>query len=397
MRVVFFGTPEFAVPSLRALLEEGFEVAAVVTQPDRPHGRSRSQLVPPPVKQAALEEELPVLQPERPAAPSLTTSAHSRPDLGVVVAYGHILKPEILAIPRLGMINVHASLLPPLRGAAPIHWAILNGDETTGVSIMQMEAALDTGPVLHQIETEVAADETGGELTERLAELGAAALVEGADPARSGRDSTQAAGPLPRHLRPQSEPDPGPARLDRDAATLARADARLRPGAGGLGHARRTGGEALRRPGRERRRRARHGARSRADSGDRRRGRRTGGQRGTAGRETSACRSPTGCAGGVPPRASASHEAAAPPPRHHRCRRASPRGLPGPRRRHRRGRTRGRPARPGSRSHRRASSARSPADCWPGPAARGRRLRECAGPTSPPRSAPTGCSSACRT
>ena len=95
-----------------------------------------------------------------------------------MVAYGHILKPELLAIPRLGMINVHASLLPALRGAAPIQWAILNGDETTGVSIMQMEAGLDSGPVLHTIETEIAADETGGELTERLAELGAGALIE---------------------------------------------------------------------------------------------------------------------------------------------------------------------------------------------------------------------------
>jgi methionyl-tRNA formyltransferase len=178
MRLAFFGTPEFAVPSLRALLEEGFEVAAVVTQPDRPQGRSRSQLVPPPVKQVALEEGLTVLQPDRPVGPFADELRSLDLDMGIVVAYGHVLKPEILAIPRLGMLNVHASLLPRLRGAAPIAWSILNGDETTGVSIMQMEAGLDTGPVLHQIETEVAPDETGGELTERLAELGAAALVE---------------------------------------------------------------------------------------------------------------------------------------------------------------------------------------------------------------------------
>lgn len=178
MRVAFFGTPEFAVPSLRALLEEGFEVAGVVTQPDRPHGRSRSQLVPPPVKQVALEESLPVLQPERPIAEFAEALRALDADIGVVVAYGHILKPEILAIPRRGMLNVHASLLPALRGAAPIQWAILQGLETTGVSIMQMEAGLDSGPVLHRIETEIAADETGAELAERLAELGAAALVE---------------------------------------------------------------------------------------------------------------------------------------------------------------------------------------------------------------------------
>jgi len=178
MRVAFFGTPEFAVPSLRALLEEGFEVAGVITQPDRPHGRSRSRLVPPPVKQVALEESLPVLQPERPAGEFAAELQALDPEVGVVVAYGHILKPEVLAIPRRGMLNVHASLLPALRGAAPIQWAILQGLETTGVSIMQMEAGLDSGPVLHQIETEIAADETGAELAERLAELGAAALIE---------------------------------------------------------------------------------------------------------------------------------------------------------------------------------------------------------------------------
>jgi len=178
MRIAFFGTPEFAVPSLRALLEEGFDVAGVVTQPDRPHGRSRSKLVPPPVKQVALEEALPVLQPERPIGPFGDALQAWQADLGVVVAYGHILQPDILAIPRRGMLNVHASLLPALRGAAPIQWAILQGLETTGVSIMQMEAGLDSGPVLHRIETEIAADETGAELAERLAELGAAALIE---------------------------------------------------------------------------------------------------------------------------------------------------------------------------------------------------------------------------
>ncbi len=178
MRVAFFGTPEFAVPSLRALLEEGFDVVVVVTQPDRPHGRSRSSLVAPPVKTVALQEGIPVLQPERPVGPFIDEIKALRPDIATVVAYGHLIKPELLAVPRLGMINVHASLLPALRGAAPIQWSILNGDETTGVSIMQLEAGLDTGPVLHTIQTEIPADETGGELTERLAELGAAALVE---------------------------------------------------------------------------------------------------------------------------------------------------------------------------------------------------------------------------
>ena len=179
MRIVFFGTPEFAVPSLRALLEEGFDVVGVVTQPDRAHGRSRSKVLASPVKEVAVAEGLPVLQPDRPVGDVFVRALeHLNPDIGVVVAYGHVLKPEILAIPRRGMINLHASLLPRLRGAAPVQWAILNGDETTGISIMQMEAGLDSGPVLHQVETEIPSDETGGELTERLAELGAGALIE---------------------------------------------------------------------------------------------------------------------------------------------------------------------------------------------------------------------------
>jgi methionyl-tRNA formyltransferase len=179
MRLVFFGTPDFATPSLRALLEEGFDVAAVVTQPDRPRGRSRSVLHPPPVKQEALAEDLPVLQPEQPNAPELLETLRPlTPDLGVVVAYGHILRPALLALPRRGMINVHASLLPALRGAAPIQHAVMQGLEETGITIMQMEAGMDTGPVLHRVPTPIASDETGGELEVRLAELGALALIE---------------------------------------------------------------------------------------------------------------------------------------------------------------------------------------------------------------------------
>lgn len=179
MRIVFFGTPEFAVPSLRALEGEGFDVAAVVTQPDRPQGRTRSEALPPPVKTAALEYGIPVLQPERPNdAAFLDELRQLRVNLGVVVAYGHLLKPELLATPTHGMVNVHASLLPKFRGAAPITHAILAGVAETGVSIMQMDAGLDTGPVLMRVPTPIAPDETGGELTARLAELGALALVE---------------------------------------------------------------------------------------------------------------------------------------------------------------------------------------------------------------------------
>lgn len=179
MRIVFFGTPQFAVPCLRALLGEGFDVAMVVTQPDRPRGRSRSKLVPPRIKVVAQEEGLPVLQPERPSdAGFMTQLAELAPDLGVVAAYGHILKPQVLCTPPMGMINVHASLLPKLRGAAPVEHAILQGFEETGVTIMQMEEQMDTGPILHQLATPIAPDETGGELGVRLAELGALALVE---------------------------------------------------------------------------------------------------------------------------------------------------------------------------------------------------------------------------
>src|SRR3989441_4720652 len=179
MRVVFFGTPEFAVPSLEALLGEGFDVVAAVTQPDKPQGRSRSTAVPPPVKTAAEAEDVPVLQPERPSDPEFVARIRTlAPDVGVVVAYGHILASELLALPHHGMINVHPSLLPELRGAAPVEWAILNGLKQTGVTIMQMEAGLDSGPILLQIPHDIDPDLTGGELSEHLSEMGAQALVE---------------------------------------------------------------------------------------------------------------------------------------------------------------------------------------------------------------------------
>lgn len=182
MRVAFFGTPEFAVPALRELVRRRVDVAAVVTQPDRPQGRSRSTLVAPPVKLAALDAGLTVLQPERPIGDLFTASLrHLRLDLGVVVAYGHILRPDVLSVPRLGMINVHASLLPRWRGAAPIAWSILQGDLETGISIMQMEAGLDSGPVLLRLRTAIVDGETAGHLSERLAELGAVALGQALD------------------------------------------------------------------------------------------------------------------------------------------------------------------------------------------------------------------------
>lgn len=230
MRVVFFGTPEFAVPSLLALVGEGFDVAAVVTQPDKPQGRSRSTLVSSPVKTAAVAESLPVLQPERPKDPAFVAELKRlQPDVGVVVAYGHILTPEVLAVPRLGMVNVHPSLLPELRGAAPIEWAILNGLTKTGVTIMQMEAGLDSGPILHQIPHSLPGDVTGGELSEHLAEVGAQALIETL--AMMAGDGPK---PVPQHhdratYAPKLTRETGHIAWDRDASTLRRVPAEERP------------------------------------------------------------------------------------------------------------------------------------------------------------------------
>jgi methionyl-tRNA formyltransferase len=188
MRIVFFGTPEFAVPSLEALLAEGAQVVGVVTQPDKAQGRSRSTLVPSPIKQLADRHALPVLQPERPTGDVfLAALRHWHPEIGIVVAYGHLLKPEVLGLPSRGMLNVHASLLPRLRGAAPINWAILEGDAETGISIMQMESGLDSGPVLRRAATPIGADENAGELRARLAGLGAETLVETLALMRLGR------------------------------------------------------------------------------------------------------------------------------------------------------------------------------------------------------------------
>ena len=204
MRVAFFGTPEFAVPSLRALVGEGFDVVAVVTQPDAPRGRSRSQLIPPPVKVAAEAEELTVFQPEKPTDGAFLLHLRElRPDIGVVVAYGHILKPELLQLPPRGMVNVHPSLMPELRGAAPIEWAIIRGHETTGVTIIQLDAGMDSGPVLHKIPHRIEPDLTGGELSEHLAEVGAQALVE-----------TLA-------MMEQSDPPPQPVPQNEERATFA--------------------------------------------------------------------------------------------------------------------------------------------------------------------------------
>ncbi len=176
MRIVFMGTPEFAVPSLRTLLEfPGAEVVGVFTQPDRPKGRG-NKLTPSPVKQAALEAGIPVFQPERIRKTGVEALRELKPNLCVTAAFGQILSREILEIPALGNINVHASLLPRHRGAAPIAYAIMAGDKKTGVTTMMMDEGIDTGDILMQRETEIGESETCAELTERLGKIGAETL-----------------------------------------------------------------------------------------------------------------------------------------------------------------------------------------------------------------------------
>ncbi|MEO8579488.1 MAG: methionyl-tRNA formyltransferase [Gemmatimonadales bacterium] len=178
MRVVFWGTPDFAAPSLRALVGEGFDVVGVVTQPDKPQGRSR-EIITSPVKQIAIEEEIPLFQPKNARDPDLIELLEKlKPDVSIVVAYGNILPQKIIDLPKLGTLNVHASLLPALRGAAPIQAAIRQGLSETGVTLMRVIPALDAGPMIFQATTPVFEDETYGELQVRLSELGALTLVE---------------------------------------------------------------------------------------------------------------------------------------------------------------------------------------------------------------------------
>ena len=178
MKILFWGTPDFAVPSLRALANDGVEIVGVVTQPDRPAGRGRRVKMSP-VKEEALALGHEVLAPIRPQGQEFIEQiTELRPDLSVVVAYGHILKPEILDLPSLGSVNVHASLLPQLRGAAPVNWAIIRGHEQTGVTVMRMVEAMDAGPIIHQLSEPISDEDSASELMSRLSELGSLALRE---------------------------------------------------------------------------------------------------------------------------------------------------------------------------------------------------------------------------
>ena len=179
MRIVFMGTPDFAVPSLEALVKAGHEVVGVFSQPDKPVGRHQNKLQPPPVKVCAQRHEIPVYQPAtlRDGEAQALLKELS-PELIVVAAYGKVLPDEILALPPKGCINVHSSLLPKYRGAAPINWAVVNGDEETGVTIMDMAHELDAGDIIAQASTPIGQDELVGEVHDRLAALGGQLLAQ---------------------------------------------------------------------------------------------------------------------------------------------------------------------------------------------------------------------------
>ena len=198
MRIVFMGTPDFAAASLQKLIDEGFDVVGVFTQPDKPKGRGM-ELSFSPVKELALRAGLPVYQPEKMRdGRAISILRELRPDILVVVAYGRILPDDMLALPRYGAVNVHGSLLPKYRGAAPIQWAVLNGDSVTGVSTMFLASEMDAGDIIYTDETEIGEFETAGELFDRLMDMGAKLLVktlraieDGSAP-RTPQDHTQA-------------------------------------------------------------------------------------------------------------------------------------------------------------------------------------------------------------
>lgn len=178
MRIVFMGTPDFSVPTLEKIIEAGHEVIGVVTQPDRAKGRGKKVLYPP-VKEKALDHGLSVYQPRRAREPEFIEQMRQlNPDVMVVVAFGQILPKELLDIPKYGCVNVHASLLPKYRGAAPIQWAVIRGEQVSGVTTMQMDVGLDTGDMLLKAEVPLAEDETGGSLHDKLSILGGDLLIE---------------------------------------------------------------------------------------------------------------------------------------------------------------------------------------------------------------------------
>jgi methionyl-tRNA formyltransferase len=232
VRVVFFGTPEPAAVALDALLESRHEVAAVVTQPDRPRGRSGTP-VPPPAKVRALAAGLPVLQPQSPRDPGFAGSlAGYSPDVCAMVAYGHILPSEVLAVPSHGFVNVHFSLLPLYRGAAPVQRAVMAGETETGVTTFLLEPTLDTGPILVVAREPIAPEDTAGTLMQRLAVLGARLLVETLDGLEDATLDPRPQDPGLATPAPKLKPEEGKLDWERSAAELANHVRGLNPAPG---------------------------------------------------------------------------------------------------------------------------------------------------------------------
>lgn len=186
MRIIFMGTPDFSVPTLECLIQSRHEVVAVVTQPDKPKGRGK-EIQMTPVKVCALAHQIPVWQPVRAREASFVESMRElQPEVIVVIAFGQILSKELLAIPKYGCINIHASLLPRYRGAAPIQWAVINGDKESGITTMMMAEGMDTGDILEKLAVELDAKETGGRLSDRLSQLGGGLLLSTLDQLEAG-------------------------------------------------------------------------------------------------------------------------------------------------------------------------------------------------------------------
>jgi len=218
--ILFMGTPEFALPSLEELIKNDYPVVAVVTQPDRPRGRGK-QLVAPPVKVAAASYNIPVLQPARIKDPSfLETLKRISPDMIVVAAFGQILPKAVLDFPPLGCINVHPSLLPKYRGAAPINWALIQGETRTGVTIMYMDEGLDTGDILLQEETPISPDETFGHLHDRLSTLGAVLLLKAVQLLESGQEPRKPQGNSQSSYAPMLKKEDGMIRWNEEVSTI---------------------------------------------------------------------------------------------------------------------------------------------------------------------------------
>ena len=237
MRIIFCGTPEFAVPSLaRLTAQPGISVEAVITQPDRPRGRGQ-HVTNSPVKEAALAAGLHVYQPESVKSGSAEEFLKRvAPDAVVIIAYGQIIPARLLTIPRLGWINLHASLLPRYRGAAPIHWAIANGETATGLTTMQIDAGMDTGPTLLQLELEIGPDETAPELAARMSETGGGLIVDSLLQLDRGEISPRPQDHVKSLARADSEKRGRPDRLVAPRATNLQPHARLRSLAGCVYH-----------------------------------------------------------------------------------------------------------------------------------------------------------------